>query len=192
MDLLWWHGRACHRRCRRSHRGLVVHLSENPAFMLLHINDTSRTLLDRCLHLQSSTKLEKHMWALRWRLSWIRIECRHCSFLVNRGFPWHTATVRMMLFIRDGISYWKVFGERNIKYIQGRISKKTRSMSTSSVGVVLVWSLGLTQTISIFLQLKLLFLLAHSSTLFSSWTQLSNIGGRNAQVDVIGEFKHSG
>ena len=99
----------------------------------------------------------------------------------------------MMLFIRDGIYHWKVLGERNFKYIQGGISEKTRSMSTSSVGVVLVRSLGLTQTISIFLQLKLiLFLLAHSSTLFSSWTQLSNIGGRNAQVDVIGEFKHSG
>ena len=121
----------------------------NPAFMLLHMNDTSRCTISVCICEASQSG---------------RNICKLCDdgcpeyglnaviahSLCIGWFSWHTETVRMMLFIRDGIYHWKVLGERNFKYIQGGISEKTRSMSTSSMGVVLVRSLGLTQTISIF------------------------------------------
>ena len=124
MDLLWWHGRACHRRCRRSHRRLVVHLSEIQllCFSTWMIQFVARSVSAFAKpHRVGEAYVSFAMTVVM--NTWI--ECRHCSFLVNRGFSWHTETVRMMLFIWDGIYHWKVLGECNFKYIQGGIFEKT-------------------------------------------------------------------
>ena len=171
MDLLWWHGRACHRHHRRSHRGLAVWVKSS-----LDASPQEQWVTASFWHLRSHTKQEKHVsfaMTVALRMDWMQslsIPLDQEIFMAYRDCPDDN------YFPRDVVHHWKVLlDEHNSKHLQKGISEGTRSMLTSLVGVVLVRSLVSTKTISnFFLQVKLrLILHAHSSTIFGSWTQLS-------------------
>ena len=164
----------------------------NPAFRLLHMNDTSRCSIGVCI-------------------CWAPPSGRSICKLCDDGCPEYglNAVIAHSLWIGDFHGVQRLFvwyyssetGDITVKFSVNVTSNTSREEFLRKLAQCppvqwglswcghLIWS----RPSRFFLQLKLiLFLLAHSSTLFSSWTRLSNIGGRNAQVDVIGEFKHSG